>query len=67
MEDQFEIPAGWTLTSAEVSNGVYQMRLTWEHGPVVETTGDDIATMRAWCIEAALDIEDQLRRNGVLA
>lgn len=67
MEAQAEIPAGWTLTSTEVSNGVYQLRLTWEHGPVVETTGDDVATMRAWCLKAALDIEDQLRRKGVLA
>ena len=67
MEDQPEIPPGWVLSCAEVSNGVYHMRLTWEQGPVVETTGDDVATMRAWCIEAALDIEDQLRQKGVLA
>jgi hypothetical protein len=67
MEDQPKVPAGWTLTCAEVSNGVYHMRLTWEQGPVVETNGHDMATMRAWCIAAALDIEDQLRRKGMLA
>ena len=67
MENKSEVPGGWTLTCAEVSNGVYEMRLTWDRGPVVETTGTDVPALQTWCIEAALAIEDQVRRKELLA
>jgi hypothetical protein len=66
MENKLEIPLGWKLTYAEVSNNVYEMRLTWELGPMVETKGDDFDGMLSWCIESAKDIEDQLRQKGLI-
>ncbi|SFQ78773.1 hypothetical protein [Hymenobacter arizonensis] len=65
MKNARDIPASWKLTYEEVSNGVYKMRLTWERGPFVETSGTDFEGLRAWCIESARNIEDQLRRKDL--
>ncbi|GAA3920588.1 hypothetical protein GCM10022406_03650 [Hymenobacter algoricola] len=66
MENMPELPPGWKLTYDEVSNSVYEMRLTWERGPMVETKGTDFDGMLAWCVKSALDIEDLMRRRGLL-
>jgi hypothetical protein len=66
MKNLPELPAGWKLTYDEVSNGVYKMCLTWERGPKVETTGTDFEDMLAWCITSARDIEDLMRRRGLI-
>lgn len=67
MENEPAIPAGWKLTYDEISNGVYVMRLAWDRGPIVETKGCDFDAMRTWCIESAKDIENQLRRKGMIS
>ena len=66
MENLPELPPGWKLTYDEISNGVYEMRLTWECGPHVETTGTDLESLVAWCIASARDIEDLMRRRGLI-
>ncbi|HEX8659417.1 MAG TPA: hypothetical protein VF690_17895 [Hymenobacter sp.] len=65
MEQARDLPAGWKLAYAEVSNGVDQLRLTWGRGPFVETSGTDFEGLLAWCIESARDSEDQLWRQGL--
>jgi len=67
MENLPKLPLGWKLTYDEVSNGVYEMQLTWDRGPKVETTGTDFEGMLAWCIASAHDVEDLMRRRGLLS
>jgi hypothetical protein len=63
MEQKKAIPTGWKLTYAEVSNNVYNMRLVSECGSCVETKGSHFDEMLAWCIESALNIDDQVRQK----
>lgn len=62
-----ELSPEWKLTYDEVSNSVYEKCLIWERGPLVETTGTDFEGMLAWCIKSALDIEDLMRRKGLVS
>ncbi|WP_022826332.1 hypothetical protein [Hymenobacter norwichensis] len=58
------IPMGWTLTYDERSNGVYQVRLTSERGPQVETTGAaDLEQLVLECIKDAKAIDEQLQQK----
>ncbi len=66
LHDLPELPPGWKLSYEEVSNGVYEMQVTWDRGPKVETTGTDFEEMKAWCIKSALDIEDLMCRRGLI-
>jgi hypothetical protein len=54
------IPSGWTLSQQEVSNGVYNVRLTAYFGSTVEMTGTEIDELLASCIESAKSIDKQL-------
>jgi hypothetical protein len=67
MENTLTILLGWKLTYDEVFNGVYEMQLTWERGPKVETKGTDFEDMLAWCLASALDIEALMRRRGPIS
>ena len=67
MENRPEIPPGWELTVDEVSSNVYEVRLTWDRGPLVETKGTDVEGMVAWCVQSARTIEDLMRRRDLFS
>jgi hypothetical protein len=67
MEQKKAIPTGWKLTYTEVSNSVYNMRLTREGGSCVETKGSEFDEMLVWRIDSALHIDDQVRQTKELA
>jgi hypothetical protein len=67
MDQKKAIPTGWKLTYAEVSNNVYNLRLISEGGSCIETKGSDFDEMLAWCIDSALNIDDQVRQTKGLA
>jgi hypothetical protein len=53
------IPNGWTLSQQEISNGIYQVRLTAYFGTIIDMTGTDIDDLMARCIESANSINKQ--------